>query len=152
MKDSVWRGKIFWGNGNKEKPIGYGTFKNSLKKVVKVIFDKYKFSKVMNCKDKNYNDFVLSTTKTYNAIWQLIKSRWTEAFEDPVNYVLRKSWGINFINDLICYYIENDYIDEMFEKIVSSKIDNNFWRRNPYGKVMDYSTEKDFERLRKLLD
>lgn len=152
MKDSVWRGKIFRGNGNKEKPIGYGTFKNSLKKVVKVIFDKYKFSKVMNRKDKNYNDFVLSTTKTYNAIWQLIKSRWTEAFEDPVNYVLRKSWGINFINDLICYYIENDYIDEMFEKIVSSKIDNNFWRRNPYGKVMDYSTERDFERLKKLLD
>lgn len=152
MKDSVWRGKISWGNGNKEKSIGYGTFKNSLKKVVKTIFNKYEFSKVMNRKEKEYNDFVLSTTKTYNAIWQLIKSRWNEAFEDPINYVLTKSWGINFINDLICHYIENGDIDEIFGKILSSKIDNNFWRRDPYGKVMDYSTERDFEKLRKLLD
>ena len=152
MKDSVWRGKISSGIGNNKKPIGYSTFKNLLKKVVKVIFNKYEFSKTMNYKDKNYNDFVLSTTKTYNAIWQLIKSRWNEAFEDYINYTLTKSWGINFINDIICYYIENDDIDGIFEKILSSKINNNFWRRNPYGKVMDYSTERDFERLRKFLD
>lgn len=152
MKDSVWRGKISSRIGNNKKPIGYSTFKNLLKKVVKVIFNKYEFSKTMNYKDKNYNDFVLSTTKTYNAIWQFIKSRWNEAFEDYINYTLTKSWEINFINDIICYYIENDDIDGIFEKILSSKIDNNFWRRNPYGKVIDYSTERDFERLRKLLD
>lgn len=152
IKESVWRGKISQGIGSKGTAIGYGTFKNSLKKVVKVIFNKYEFSKTMNYKDKNYNDFVLSTTKAYNAIWQLIKSRWNEAFEDYINYTLTKSWGINFINDIICYYIENNDIDGIFKKILSSKIDNNFWRRNPYGKVMNYSSERDFERLRKFLD
>ena len=152
MKDSVWRGKISCFIGNNKNSIGYGTFKNSLKKVVKVIFNKYGFSKTMNYKDKNYNDFVLSTTKIYNAIWQVIKSRWNEAFENSIDYTLTKSWGINFINDIICYYIENDDIDGIFKKILSNKIDNNFWRRNPYGKVMDYSTERDFEKLRKLLD
>lgn len=152
MRESVWRGKISQGIGSKGTAIGYGTFKNSLKKVVKVILNKYEFLKTMNYKDKNYNDFVLSTAKTYNAIWQLIKSRWTEAFEDPINYVLSKSWGINFVNDIICYHIENYSIDGIFEKIVSSKIDNNFWRRNPYGKIMNYSTERDFERLRKFMD
>lgn len=152
MKDSVWRGKISCFIGNNKNSIGYGTFKNSLKKVVKVIFNKYEFSKTINYKDKNYNDFVLSTTKIYNAIWQVIKSRWNEAFENSINYTLTKSWGINFINDIICYYIENDDIDEIFKRILSSKIDNNFWRRNPYGKVIDYSSERDFERLRKFLD
>lgn len=151
MKDSVWKGKISCAIKDKEKSIGYGTFKNLLKKVVKVILNKYKFSKVMNYKDKNYNDFVLSTTKNYNAIWQLIKSRWNEAFEDHINYTLTKSWGVNFINDVICYYIEKDNIDKIFEKFSTSRISNNFWRRDGYGKLMDYSTERDFESLMKLI-
>jgi hypothetical protein len=151
MKDSVWKGKISCTIRDKEKSIGYGTFKNSLKKVVKVILNKYKFSKVMNYKDKNYNDFVLSTTKNYNAIWQLIKSRWTEAFEDCTNYTLTKSWGVNFINDVICYYIEKDNINKIFEKLSVSRISNSFWKRDGYGKVMDYSTERDFESLMKLI-
>lgn len=151
MKDSVWRGKISQEIGSKGTVIGYGTFKNSLKKVVKVILNKYEFPKVMNYKDKNYNDFVLNTTKTYNAIWQLIKSRWTEAFEDCINYTLTKSWGVNFINDVICYYIEKDNIDKIFEKLSVSRISNNFWRRDGYGKLMDYSTERDFENLMKLI-
>lgn len=152
MNDSVWRGKISCSIRDKEKPIGYGTFKILLKKVVKTAFNKCEFSKVMNYKDKNYTDFVLNVTKTYNAIWQLIKSRWNEAFEDHINYALTKTWGIKSINDLICYYIENDNLDGIFRKISAIKINNNFWRRNPYGKVMDYSTERDFEKLRKLLD
>ena len=152
MKDSVWRGKISCSIRDKEKPIGYGTFKILLKKVVKAAFNKYEFSKVMNYKDKNYTYFVLNMTKSYNAIWQLIKSRWNEAFEDHINYALTKTWGIKSINDLICYYIENDNLDGIFRKISAFKINNNFWRRDAYGRVMDYSTEKDFERLKKFLD
>ena len=152
IKESVWRGKISQGIGSKGTAIGYGTFKILLKKVVKAAFNKYEFSKVKNYKDKNYTYFVLNMTKSYNAIWQLIKSRWNEAFEDHINYALTKTWGIKSINDLICYYIENDNLDGIFRKISAFKINNNFWRRDAYGRVMDYSTERDFERLRKLLD
>ena len=151
MRESVWRGKISQGIGSKGTAIGYGTFKNSLKKVVKVIFNKYEFLKTMNYKDKNYNDFVLSTTKAYNAIWQLVKSKWNEAFEDSISYTLTKSWGINFINDVICYYIEKDNINEAFEKLSTSSISNRFWRRDGFGKLVDYSAERDFESLIKLI-
>ena len=151
MKESVWRGKISQGLGSKGTAIGYGTFKNSLKKVLKTMLDKYKFSKVMKYNDENYADFVLNATKTYNRIWQFIKSRWNEAFEDSINYTLTKSWGINFINDVICYYIEKNNIDEVFEKLSASSINNNFRRRDAFGKLVDYSAERDFENLIKLI-
>ena len=121
MKDSVWKGKISCAIGDKEKSIGYGTFKNSLKKVLKAMFDKYKFSKVMKYNDENYADFVLNVTKTYNRIWQLIKSRWNEAFEDYINYTLAKSWGINFIKTLSVTILKMAILMKYLKKYCQAK-------------------------------
>lgn len=146
---AIWKGKIAPSFKTNNNSISFIVFKKSFKKIVKtVLLEKNVLLETINYRDKKYNSLVTTTIIIYNGVWEVIKGKWDKAFEDHINFYLTRSWGIDFVNDIICYYYKKD-IGDLIEKILINNTDNNFWKHS--GNLFNYSTEKDFERLKNLL-